>query len=307
MRDKINVRNIFQFFKYFCHYSSPNAAVLKVRANGESANAGVVGSFHLVHNTSNNVAVFAYEICNIVFYFCERLFRVRRREIGRRAVNTSLDIQIFINILRSGAFQFHFSSVPPDVDCAHERDGVWYFIGMASSFSEPRENVLQLGLREGMKVGDFGAGTGHYARAAAAVVGQSGKVYAIDVQENILKHLKLNSHAHHRNIIDTIWGDIEKPGGTHLREASLDAVILANALFQIENRFSLLKEIQRVLKSGGKLMVIDWAGSYGGMGPVPEKVVTEHEAEALFINGGFHKVKSFRAGPHHYGIIFTAP
>lgn len=178
---------------------------------------------------------------------------------------------------------------------------------MASSFSEPRENVLQLGLREGMKVGDFGAGTGHYARAAAAVVGQSGKVYAIDVQENILKHLKLNSHAHHRNIIDTIWGDIEKPGGTHLREASLDAVILANALFQIENRFSLLKEIQRVLKSGGKLMVIDWAGSYGGMGPVPEKVVTEHEAEALFINGGFHKVKSFRAGPHHYGIIFTAP
>lgn len=178
---------------------------------------------------------------------------------------------------------------------------------MTHAFSNPHENVLQLGLHEGMKVGDFGTGSGHYARAAAAVVGQSGKVYAIDVQEDVLKHLKLNSHDHHKSIIDTIWGDIEKPGGTHLRDASLDAVILANILFQIENRSGLLAEIRRVLKQGGKLMVIDWAGSYGGMGPSSEKVVSEHDAEAFFINGGFHKVKSLRAGPHHYGIIFTSP
>jgi len=178
---------------------------------------------------------------------------------------------------------------------------------MNAHFSSPHENTLQLGLHEGMKVGDFGAGSGHYARAAAAIVGHSGRVYAIDVQEDILKHLKLNTHEKHRGTINTIWGDIEKLGGTHLREASLDAVILANTLFQIENRNGMLAEMKRVLKSGGKFMLIDWAGSYGGMGPTPDKVVTEHDAEAFFINGGFHKVKSFRAGPHHYGVIFTAP
>ncbi len=178
---------------------------------------------------------------------------------------------------------------------------------MNAHFSSPHESVLQVGLREGMKVGDFGAGSGHYARAAAAVVGRSGKVYAIDVQEDILKHLKLNTHERHAHVIETIWGDIEKPGGTHLRDTSLDAVLLANALFQVEHRANLLAEIRRVLKPSGKLMVVDWAGSYGGMGPVAEQVVSEHEAEDLFINGGFHKVKSFRAGPHHYGILFTAP
>jgi len=189
---------------------------------------------------------------------------------------------------------------------------------MVVSFSNPRENILQFGLREGMKVGDFGTGSGHYARAAAAIVGPSGKVYAVDIQENVLKHLTLNTHAMHRGVIDTVWGDIEKLGGTHLRDASLDAVMLANTLFQVRNRDALLGEIRRVLKpevpprlgvsgEAGKLMVVDWAGSYGGIGPAPEQVVAEHEAEALFINGGFHKVKSFRAGPHHYGIIFTAP
>lgn len=178
---------------------------------------------------------------------------------------------------------------------------------MTASFSDPRENVLQLGLREGMKVGDFGTGSGHYARAAAAAVEPDGKVYAIDVQEQVLKHLKLNTHAKHHSVIETVWGDIEKPGGTHLRDASLDAVILANVLFQTGHHAGILGEIRRVLKPAGKLMVIDWAGSYGGMGPAPEKVITEHDAEALCINGGFHKVKSFRAGPHHYGILFTAP
>lgn len=178
---------------------------------------------------------------------------------------------------------------------------------MKPSFSSPRENVLQLGLREGMKVGDFGAGSGHYARAAAGVVGHGGRVYAIDIQEDVLKHLKLNTQSHHQSIVEALWGDIEKRGGTHLKDATLDAVILANTLFQIENRDGLLSEIRRVLQPGGKLMVVDWAGSYGGMGPAQSKVVSEHAAEALFINGGFHKVKSFRCGPHHYGIIFTSP
>ena len=185
--------------------------------------------------------------------------------------------------------------------------GAWYFICMSASFSSPHENVLQAGLREGMKVGDFGAGSGHYSRAAAAIVGHNGRVYAIDVQEDILKHIKLNAGDRFRSVIETVWGDIEKPAGTHLREASLDVVLLANTFFQVENRFGLLAEIKRVLKSGGTLMLVDWAGSYGGIGPTPDRVVTEHEAEAFFINGGFHKVKSFRAGPHHYGVIFTAP
>lgn len=164
-----------------------------------------------------------------------------------------------------------------------------------------------MGLHEGMKVGDFGAGSGHYAIAAASIVGSSGKVYAVEVQEDILKHIRDLATQHHLRNIEPVWGNIEKPAGTKLRDATLDAVILSNTLFQLEDKQAAIAEIKRVLKSGGRLLVVDWAGAYGGMGPAPHHVVSEYTAEDLFITGGFHKIKDFRAGPHHYAIVFEAP
>jgi ubiquinone/menaquinone biosynthesis C-methylase UbiE len=174
---------------------------------------------------------------------------------------------------------------------------------MNAHFVVPRENVLQLALAEGAKVADFGAGSGHYARAAAGCVGPVGKVYAIDVQEDVLKHLKLNTHDHHKSTIETVWGNIEKPGGSKLKDASVDAVILANVLFQVENKGVLLQEVRRVLKPGGKVLIIDWTGSHGGVGPAPAQVIPEAAAEAMFFDAGFTKLKSFVAGSHHYGVI----
>ncbi|KND47226.1 MAG: hypothetical protein AB199_02235 [Parcubacteria bacterium C7867-004] len=174
-------------------------------------------------------------------------------------------------------------------------------------FSDPKSNVLQLGLREGMKVGDLGAGSGHYALVAAAVVGEAGRVYAVDIQEDILKRVADSASEQGLRNIETVWGNFEKLGGTTLRDHSLDAVILSNTLFQLEHKEGAIAEIRRVLKPGGRLLVVDWAGAYGGMGPAPHHVVSEHVAEELFITGGFHKVKDFRAGPHHYSIVFTAP
>jgi ubiquinone/menaquinone biosynthesis C-methylase UbiE len=186
------------------------------------------------------------------------------------------------------------------------RESACYFSYMSAHFSDPRENIMHAALRPGMKVGDFGAGSGHYTRSAAAIVGREGKVYAVDIQEDILRHVSRNAE-HHRGAIEYVWGNIERRGGTKLRDAALDAVILANTLFQIGDREGLVGEIRRVLKPGGTLLVIDWAGSYGGMGPAPEHVVTEHAAEQFFIDAGFHKEKAFRAGPHHYGVVFKAP
>jgi ubiquinone/menaquinone biosynthesis C-methylase UbiE len=177
----------------------------------------------------------------------------------------------------------------------------------ASLFADPQINILQMGLSEGMKVVDIGAGSGHYAFAAAKIAGDSGRIYAVDVQEDVL--IRLKGEAAHRKLrnIETIWGDVEKKAGTLLKDGAADAVILSNILFQLGKKKEAVEEIQRILKPGGKLLVIDWAGTYNGMGPHQDSVHAEHDAEELFISAGFHKVKSFRGGAHHYAILFTSP
>jgi ubiquinone/menaquinone biosynthesis C-methylase UbiE len=172
-------------------------------------------------------------------------------------------------------------------------------------FSDPRTILPQLGLREGMRVADFGVGTGHYALVASHIVGSSGMVFAIDLQQDLLARVMADFRSRGLMNIKSVWGNIEKIGGTTLRDSAADAGILANTLFQIDDKESLLKEIKRVIKPGGKLLVVDWSGSYSGLGPSPDRVVSEFTAENLFISAGYHKEKTFRAGAHHYGFVFS--
>ncbi|HQU08067.1 MAG: hypothetical protein B7X04_03580 [Parcubacteria group bacterium 21-54-25] len=175
------------------------------------------------------------------------------------------------------------------------------------NFTDPKTAAQRLGLRVGMKVGDFGVGSGHYTLAVAPLVGTEGRVYAIDVQQDVLTRVRGLAEERHILNIETVWGNFEKAFGTKLRDHVLDAAILSNTLFQLDDRSTAIIEIKRTLVSGGRLLVIDWAGTYSGMGPAADRLIPAHDAEALFIGAGFHKVESFAAGPHHYGIIFTAP
>lgn len=174
------------------------------------------------------------------------------------------------------------------------------------NFANPHDHVLQIGLKPSMKVADLGVGSGRHTLTAARIV-EEGRVYAVDIQEDILIRLKDDLTRLGVTNVETIWGDIEKAGGTTLKEHAMDAVIVSNVLFQLEHKDKAIAEIKRIIKPGGKLLIADWAGSYGGIGPHTDHVVSEHDAEALFIDAGFHKVKSFRGGAHHYAILFTAP
>lgn len=175
------------------------------------------------------------------------------------------------------------------------------------SFAKPLENILQMGLREGLKVADLGTGSGHYALSAAKIVGEEGRVYAFDIQRDVLERLSREAKDQGLANLETVWGDVEKEHGTLVKDGSMDAAIISNLLFQTGKKEVVLMEAKRILKSKGKLLVVDWAGSYSGMGPAEEHILTEQEAEKLLIKMGFHKVKAFRGGPHHYALLFAAP
>lgn len=170
-------------------------------------------------------------------------------------------------------------------------------------FAVPEKNVKQMGLTEGMHVADLGAGSGHYSFAAAHIVGNSGKVHAVEVQKELLKRLKNQAELEGLHNIDITWGDIEEIDGTKLRDNSIDVAILSNTLFQVEDKEGTLKEAYRILKPDGRLVIIDWKDSFGGMGPEPDAVVGDSSARELAQAVGFNIDSSINAGEHHYGVI----
>lgn len=171
-------------------------------------------------------------------------------------------------------------------------------------FSNPKNNIMRLGLTDGMFVADFGTGSGHYAIEASQVVGSSGRVYAIDIQQMLVKKVKNLAIAENRQNIDVLWGDIEQIGGTKLGDESVDAVIIANDLFQVEEKNNVIIEARRILKPKGKVLVVDWLDSFSGIGPSSKDIIRESEARELLSRNGFEFVQEFDAGEHHYGLIY---
>lgn len=172
------------------------------------------------------------------------------------------------------------------------------------AFTDPKKNIQHLNLREGMYVADFGAGSGHYTFVVSGIVGEGGKVYAIDIQRDLLQRLKNHAQAEHRENIEIVHGDFEEIGGSRLRDQSIDAVIVSNVFFQIERRKTMIEEVRRVLKPGGKVLLIDWSDSFGYVGPRPEDIILPKVTKELFMSADFSEEESFDTGDHHYGIVF---
>lgn len=171
-------------------------------------------------------------------------------------------------------------------------------------FLNPADTIKPLLIREDWHVADLGAGSGEYALAVAKCV-PAGKVYAIDINREILPFIKTKVLSHGHQNIEVIWGDIDRPGGTNVGDASMDAVIVANTFFQIQDKNSAVQEINRILKPGGKVLFVDWAGSFGNVGPREEDVVPPAAAKDFFEKSGLAYKEDVPAGEYHYGIIFT--
>ena len=152
-----------------------------------------------------------------------------------------------------------------------------------------------------MVAAEFGCGSGGFAFPLAKRL-ENGLVYAIDILQEPLS--ALNSRALLENIINirVIRSDLEKPRGSTLKDLSLDLVFIPNVLFQVDNKDAIIIEAKRVLKTGGKIVVIDWKKS-ATQGPEQGRVSPD-EIKKIAEKAGLIFEKEFEAGKYHFGLIF---
>ena len=173
----------------------------------------------------------------------------------------------------------------------------------ANPFANPETNISKLSLQPGMKVTDLGAGSGAYSLALARRLIPSGKVYSVDVQKDLLARLSDLARGQGISNIETIWGDLDKPGGSKIADRKMDAAVASNILFQLKNADIFAKEVSRILKPGGELLLVDWEKGAGALSPPDNLTVNPLQARSLFEKNGFVHLKNFEAGSHHWGMI----
>lgn len=172
-----------------------------------------------------------------------------------------------------------------------------------ASFTNPDNNIAQLGLRGGERVAVFGSGAGGHSFAALRALRGRGGVVAFDVRGQLLEKIKNDAIRLRLTGLTTKCVDYERVGGTTMGSSSFDVIVIPNTLFAVEHKLDMLKEAHRLLRLGGRVLLVDWRESYGGMGPQPEHVVSPEQAEQLLAEAGFTVESDFEAGAQHYGII----
>ena len=120
----------------------------------------------------------------------------------------------------------------------------------------PAEVVAQLQLEAGMTIADVGAGTGYFALPMARMVGEKGKVLAVDFQQEMLDrlHQKIHESGSSGNI-ELVRGEAVR---TALPDRSVDMVFLANVWHELDDLAAVLAEAKRILQPGGRIAILDW-------------------------------------------------
>lgn len=172
---------------------------------------------------------------------------------------------------------------------------------MQNGFLNPLQILNQLKLRPEMSTADFGSGSGSWTIPLARKL-EDGIVYAIDILEPPLSALRCRMQLEELKNIRIILSNVENKNGSTLSESSVDLVLMTNLLFQCENKKNVLGEGKRVLKKGGKILVVDWVKD----NPLTKGIeyVSFDEIKKIGKELGLKAQEEFEAGAYHQALIF---
>jgi ubiquinone/menaquinone biosynthesis C-methylase UbiE len=119
----------------------------------------------------------------------------------------------------------------------------------------PQRVMNELGIVAGMDVADVGAGIGYFTLKLSKRVGETGKIYASDIDENALAYLNERRKKAGLDNITIIHGKEDNP---LIPEASVDLVLIVNTVQFVKEKKVFLSNLRNSLKANGKLVFIQW-------------------------------------------------
>ena len=152
------------------------------------------------------------------------------------------------------------------------------------AWQKPDQVMDALAIADGATVADLGAGGGWFTIRLARRVGPHGMVYAEDIQPQMIEAINRRVQREGLRNVKTILGTASDP---RLPDGRLDAVLIVDIFYEIEDPRGLLRNVARAIKPKGRVGIIDFQRNGGGPGPGhgervdPAVVIREAEGAGL--------------------------
>ncbi len=164
-------------------------------------------------------------------------------------------------------------------------------------WQNPEQILNSIGLKSGMVFADIGCGGGFFALPAGRIVGPTGRVYALDISQDAISAVSEGASKEGLHNIDAIKGDAAT---VVLCKSCCDVVFLGIDLHDFADPAHVLDNARKALKSGGRLVDLDWKKTGIPFGPPEEIRFSEEKASQIIESAGLVITSVRDAGPYHY-------
>ena len=166
----------------------------------------------------------------------------------------------------------------------------------------PKKAIALLGLKPGEVVADVGAGSGYFTLKMAALVGPTGRVYASDIQQEMLDIIQAKMGTAPLKNVTLVLGEDDNP---KLPPSEIDTVLMVDVYHELHKPQAVLSHIRTALKPGGRLVLVEYREEDPNvpiqrlhkMSVATAKLEVEHE--------GFTLAKVVRDLPWQHLLVFT--
>lgn len=172
------------------------------------------------------------------------------------------------------------------------------------AWQKPDEVVTALRLSPGSVVADIGAGSGYFAFRLARAVGEKGRVFAVDIEPGMVRHIRERSATEQGG--EQVEAVLGEPGDPRLPDGGLDLVLIVNTWHHIADRGAYLDRLRRALRPGGQVVLVDFRDGELPVGPPPDHKLPRATVEAEFARSGWRLEREESFLPYQ-DILFFAP
>ena len=166
------------------------------------------------------------------------------------------------------------------------------------AWQKPHEVIQALELAPDAVVADIGAGTGYFSVRLATML-PKGRVYAVDVEPDMVKHLAQRAKKEGRANMQAVQGAFDDPK----LPGKVDLMLFVDVHHHIDKREQYFKNLQRYLNPGGRVAVIDFRPD-APMGPPKHSRIPADKVKAELKAAGYSLAVEHAFLPNHYFLSF---